>query len=283
MPGYPFHDPQLQAELLELAKTGVEHATIGVSLNGKAIHQYSVPTAIAVPFQEQPEWQVLSIPDIAQRVAALVERGLGDGSGKTDAQSRHVILVEGDAGSGKTTFAKALASALPSAALIHVDDISWWLDWLDWSDAMLDGIVRPWLAGERVDYRPPGWIDKGRAGSVTAPVYPVGAAEGQAERYLVIEGMAAGRPELEAVASLLVFVTSDPVIARERLLGRDTGTTRDDATAGTSRAEEYAFYAESQQILVPFILNQQPWSRAELIVDGTATTPAGTYRVSFKP
>lgn len=81
--------------------------------------------------------------------AAIIERAAGQ---------RALVLVDGTGGSGKSTIAEKLADTLPDSAVVPVDDVSWHLHAINWSAEMLDGVIRPWLAGNDVDYRPPGWI-----------------------------------------------------------------------------------------------------------------------------
>jgi cytidylate kinase len=185
-------------------------------------------------------WTRTTVAAVAHDVAARV----GDG--------RTLVLVDGSGGSGKSTFARRLAAHLPGAALVSTDDVAWHLHPTRWGAEMLDGVVRPWLAGRDVDYRPPGWVAQGRAGSVTA----TGAG------VLVVEGVGAARRELADLASYVVWVNADPELARERCLVRDIGVN------GDTREQVAEFHAWWMGFAVPFHLAEKPWDRADLIVDG---------------
>jgi hypothetical protein len=215
--------------------------------------------------------------------------------------TRAIVLIDGAGGSGKSTFARRLVDAINGderedgnigdgvtggrgdgdggstsgsrvahACLVAVDDVSWWLHPFNWADAMLDGVVRPWLAGGDVDYRPPGWIDKGRAGSVTA----VASAEA-AVNILVIEGMGAARHDLADLASCIIWVNTDPHTARERLIARDLAL----GVNGSNRQEVEAFTDEFDALLAPFYAAEKPWQRANLVIDGDTHRPDGRIDV----
>lgn len=179
---------------------------------------------------------------------------------------RSLILVDGTGGSGKSSFAKALVAALNAempdeAALVAVDDISWWLHPINWEPQMLDGVINPWLAGRDVDYRPPGWVDKGREGSVKA----------RSNRFLVVEGVTASRQSLAKLATVTIWVNTDPEVAFKRMVDRDIEL----GLNGDTRAEVEQFAQDFMADEIPFQLTEQPWLRANLIVDCTHPMPKG--------
>ncbi|MCL2317340.1 MAG: hypothetical protein FWC46_09700 [Actinomycetia bacterium] len=210
--------------------------------------------ALALPDRHFGEWAPTTYADIA---AAVTERR---GAGRT------LVLVDGSSGSGKTTFALTLADALPGAGVVHTDDIAWNLHPIDWTDELMSGVVRPWMDGVQVDYRPPGWITHGRPGSVTTTATDV----------LIIEGVGAGRHELVPWACLVVWVQTPHAIARERVLTRDIGID------GDTRDEVAAFFENWAAAEVPFYLAERPWDRADLVVDGSSDAPDGAIRVVWR-
>lgn len=189
-------------------------------------------------------WEPLDEPALSARVQALLPPGL------------RLILVDGRSGSGKSTFAAKLARIL-SAPIVHIDDISWWLHPIDWVAELRDGVLNPWSRGEPVRYRPPGWVAKNRPGAVEAPPSDT----------LIVEGVGAGRRELAAHASLVVWVQSDTDEARRRGILRDVAQ-------GRSRAEAEEFWDAWLLDENPFLDADRPWTRAALIVNGTP--PEGT-------
>lgn len=197
-------------------------------------------------------WTTTTVAEIAELVVA-----------RTDG-ARALVLVDGTSGSGKSTFARRLARHVDGSALVATDDVSWHLHPTQWGQEMLDNVVRPWLAGNDVDYRPPGWVAKGREGSVTATGTSV----------LVVEGVGAGRRELADLAVFLVWVDTDPDLARSRIVERDIGID------GDTPEEVAAFHASWMELEVPFLLEEAPWTRADLVVDGASQGPDGdTVRV----
>jgi hypothetical protein len=173
-----------------------------------------------------------------------------------------LVLVDGRSGAGKSTFAAAAAAAR-GGCVVATDDVAWHLHPTDWATQMLDGVVTPWLAGEAVRYRPPGWVERDRPGAIEVP----------AGADLVIEGVGAARHELAPFARLIVWVASDAVEARRRGIERDI-------TLGRTRVEAETFWDEWMLAERPFLEAEQPWTRANLVVDGTAASDGRTGDVS---
>jgi len=197
---------------------------------------------------------IASVSEIAQQIMAQIP-------------ARSVILIDGVGGSGKSTFAQRLTEALPDASLVATDDIAWWLSPTDWANEILDGVIKPWLKGNDVDYRPPGWIAKGREGSVKA----------SGKNFLVIEGCAAIRKELRDFASYLIWMQTDPELARERLIQRDIRLGRDGGTR-----ESISNFAEEFEVgTVKIQLSNKPWHIANLVVFGDELRPDGLYPVAW--
>ena len=114
-----------------------------------------------------------------------------------------LILIDGAAGSGKTTLALKLAAEL-QANLVHTDDVCWYSDPIHWDEEMIQGIIKPRSDGEKVAYRPTGWIKKNREGFI----------EVNPDRALIIEGMGACRKRLRDKADYSIWVDTEPDLAR---------------------------------------------------------------------
>lgn len=212
-----------------------------------------------MPSFEFPEVPSITWRDVPMRevLAKIAERS-----------ARPLILVDGWSGSGKSTFADRLQRELKSN-LVHSDDVSWHGDPIEWDQIMIEKVIEPWRAGEAVDYTPPSWLERGRAGSVRA----------SGDLPLIIEGMASCRPSLMALADFSIWVETDPLLARERVIERDFANN----TNGDTKAEVIEFADWWDALTVPFISSHEPWARADLVVSGTGT-PLGDdlVRVSFR-
>ena len=192
---------------------------------------------------EEPEassWEPLDDVELAIRMRALLPE-----------QKHALVLVDGQSGSGKSTFAERLARLL-DGAVVHSDDIAWQHDPIHWADVLVDGVIAPWRRGEAVSFRPPGWVVRGRPGTVEVPPRPV----------LIVEGVGAGRSELAARADLVRWIQSDRDETRRRGLQRDV-------ELGRTHEEAEAFWDEWVKAEEPFLAEDRAWSRAFLVVNGT--------------
>ena len=182
------------------------------------------------------------------------------------AKAPSLILVDGRSGSGKSTFAHKLAH-LRGANSVATDDVAWHLHPTEWVEEMLEGIIRPWAKGEPVAYRPSGWVRMHRSGQIALP----------AGHDLIIEGVGAARSELAPFAHLIVWVHADRVEARRRGIARDVAQGRD-----PEQAEQ--FWDEWMSFEEPFLEAEQPWTRADLVVEGEsdASTNPQSVRVMVR-
>lgn len=197
-------------------------------------------TLVMLPSLNISTWSEVSLSDLAAKISKNVPKPL--------------ILIDGAAGSGKTTLAAKLVDTL-HANLVHSDDVSWCADPIHWEDEMLNGIINPWLNGADVAYQPTGWIKENRPGSINV----------DPNRALVIEGMGAGRKTLRAVATYSIWVDTDPGIARARVVQRDLANGENGGTVES--VTEFADWWDS--LLTPLFLDEEPWKYVDIIVSGS--------------
>jgi len=75
-----------------------------------------------------------------------------------------IIAIDGRSRSGKTMLAERLRTAVPGAEVVHTDDIAWWHSRFGWCDLIIDGVSRPFTAGNRCTISHP------RGGAIVVPV-----------------------------------------------------------------------------------------------------------------
>jgi energy-coupling factor transporter ATP-binding protein EcfA2 len=189
-------------------------------------------------------WRVLPIEQLARLLADCARRG---------PRPVGLVAVDGHSASGKTTLARRLAAALPRSAVLHSDDLAWHHSLFDWRELLLDGVLRPLWAGHAVDYRPPPWSERGRAGSIRVAA---------GTEILVLEGVGASRRDLTDLVDAAVWVeTDEPERAR-----------RDDEriAAGEVTREVYDSWMAVEN---PFLAADRPWTRADAVVAGNSPLP----------
>ena len=171
-----------------------------------------------------------------------------------------VIAVDGHSGGGKSTFARALAAEL-DAALLSTDDFAWWHSLFDWPEMLIEHGIAPLRDGKPLDFRPPAWIERGREGSITAPVRSI----------VIVEGVGAAQARMRVAVDVIVWVQSDADEAERRGIARDLAERPDPA-------EAKRFWDEWQAAEVPFQEQQRTWEAADLWVCGTPGSSVSTLR-----
>jgi len=160
-----------------------------------------------------------------------------------------IVAIDGRGSSGKSTLARRLCRITPGSAVVHTDDIAWAHAVLDWTDLLIDGIIRPVRAGAKVAYRPPKWDERGRAGAITVPV---------GRSLLLIEGVGSGRRSLAKHLDGVVWVETPPEVTARRDAAR--------VRAGETTPADYAAWMAEE---LPFVERERTWERALFTVDGT--------------
>jgi hypothetical protein len=185
-------------------------------------------------------------PDVLNALADLVRVRRGRGRARRgDALARRgdargndpfVVVIDGPAGSGKTTLAAQLAEALGDVPTVHQDDLyEGWEAGPDGGAARLaEWVLAPLASGDRPRYRRFDWPAGEYAEWHEVPP----------SRYLVIEGCGSGARAVEAHPHLLVWVEADDVECLRRGLARDGDAERDHWLRWM--ADEAAHYAREQ-------------------------------------
>ncbi|MET9763644.1 hypothetical protein ABZ016_32140 [Streptomyces sp. NPDC006372] len=150
------------------------------------------------PFRHAPG---PAVRDLASRI-----RGLPPSCGPV-----RLVGVDGHAGSGKTTFAGQLATALGGAPVLRLDDIASHDELFDWTERLFDQVIEPLTHGRTAQYTAYDWRARRFGPPRPLPPAPV----------ILVEGVGAGRRALRPHLALLLWME----LAREEAWAR--GRSRD--------------------------------------------------------
>jgi len=142
-----------------------------------------------------------------------------------------LVVVDGPAGSGKTTLAAQLGDALP-AQVVHMDDLyEGWAGLRAGTGRLLAQVLAPWAEGRDGRYARYDWEAGAFAEEHDVPRAP----------FLVVEGCGAGARRLADLTTLLVWVEAPDDVRLARGLARDGVDAREHWLAWMR--EERAVYA----------------------------------------
>ena len=191
-----------------------------------------------------PDRPLTVFAELAERVRAEPPR-LG---------ATRLVCIDGPAGSGKTTFAAQLATALgPGTAVLHMDDL--YAGWtLDGAAARLTaGVLRPLAAGRPGSFARYDWAAERFADVPTeVPVPDV----------LLVEGCGSSPRALDGWTTLRIWIEAPQELRRRRGLARD-GDHLAEHWDRWQRAETAEFAREGTR------------ARADVRVDGAAAADGG--------
>ncbi|MEU8894422.1 aminodeoxychorismate synthase [Nocardia sp. NPDC048505] len=131
----------------------------------------------------------LDLTELARRL-----RGLPPSCGPV-----RLVGVDGHAGSGKSTFADRLATALDGAPVLHLDDLATHSAFFDWPEALRRQVLTPFQRKHTAFYRAYDW-ERGRFTGERALL---------AEPVVLIEGVGAGRREVRPYLAQLLWMAGE--------------------------------------------------------------------------
>jgi uridine kinase len=163
----------------------------------------------------------------------------------------HITLVDGRSGSGKTTWATALARRT-GARLLSLDDMYPGWDGLEAAEAhMVTGVLIPLSTGRDGSFRPWNWEESRQGAEQTV----------DARTPLIIEGCGALSPTARALADHGVWIELGDDQRRERAIGRD----------GALFAREWERWARQEEW---HVRRHNPQACADEFVDGALVMPS---------
>jgi len=182
-----------------------------------------------------------------------------------------LVAVDGRSGSGKTTFAGRLASALGErASVLHTDDLyDGWGHPTSFDERLWDWVLRPLSVGRPARYRRYDW-HMGRFGTDWTELPP--------PEVLIMEGVSVAGSRWERLVSYRVFVDITPETGLARTLIRDGDSLR--SRLEVWQRQETTHFAEDDTE-----------NSADLVVDGESSAPSidrfgtfiGRFRETEKP
>jgi hypothetical protein len=186
-------------------------------------------------------WRPMALLDVVHHLRAASPDVVG---------RPRVIAIDGRGGAGKTTLAERLCEVVPHSFIVHTDDVAWNHAYFDWAGVLAENVLKPLHRGEAVNFRPDAWIEHGRQGSI---VVPAGAD------FIWVEGTGIIRAELFPWLDASLYLQGD-LDEQERLLAARDGDS----------AEQRDHVARWLREELPFMLREQPWVRANMIIAGPA-------------
>lgn len=167
-----------------------------------------------------------------------------------------LIAVDGCAGSGKSTFARDLASALGDVPIVPMDDFLAWDDLTEFWPRFEREVLEPLFSGRPLRYQKRDW-EHDNLGRGLGEFRELPWSE-----TLILEGIGAGRCVIAERLSYLVWVQAPRGLRLQRGLARDGEKARA-LWEGFMDGEQAFHDAEGTR------------SRADLVVDGTSFDVAG--------
>ncbi|MEU5719565.1 hypothetical protein AB0G71_28115 [Streptomyces sp. NPDC020403] len=175
-----------------------------------------------------------------------------------------IIAVDGHAGSGKTTFAGRLASALGGAPVLHLDDLATHGALFAWTDRLRAQVLDPLSRGETARYAPYDWTLR-RFGA---------ARELRPAPVVVVEGVGAGRAAVRPYLAELLWLEGDSERSWQRGRRRD-GPALSEFWDGWTVAEERHFADDPSYPFAHAVIRQMPGGYAWL--DGPHVTTGASH------
>lgn len=167
-----------------------------------------------------------------------------------------VVAIDGRSAAGKSTLTSEITARLPSAAVLHTDDLAWHEPLFQWPHH-LQFVLDEVAVGRGLSWTPPQWAARGRQESIEVPADV---------DVLLVEGVGSGDARVTG-RDLLLWVESDRRVAEERGIARDMASGERPERADAEEFWHWWSNGEEEHLAL-----DRPWERADLCVLGTPTT-----------
>jgi uridine kinase len=158
-----------------------------------------------------------------------------------------LVGVDGHAGSGKSTFAAALAAALGGAPVVHLDDVATHEEFFAWTGRLRAAVLDPLARGADGWLPVYDWTARRFGPAVRVPCAPV----------VLVEGVGAGRAALRPLLAAVVWMDYERAAAWARGRRRD-GPALDAFWDRWERAEAAHFAADPGVRHADLLVRERP-------------------------
>ncbi|MGW8375906.1 hypothetical protein [Streptomyces sp. ODS28] len=158
-----------------------------------------------------------------------------------------LVGVDGHAGSGKSTFADRLASALGGAPVLRLDDLASHDALFGWTERLRGQVLEPLGRGEPARYEVYDWVRRGYLAEGVLPPAPV----------VLLEGVGAGRSGVRPHLACLLWMDMDRETAHARGMRRDGPQLRE-FWDGWTHAERTHFAEDPSSAHANFLVRECP-------------------------
>ena len=168
-----------------------------------------------------------------------------------------VVLIDGRAGSGKSTFARLLQDLIfqetkQSPKVIHMDDL--YPDWEGLAQGSLylvEQILKPLKLAGKAQWQRWDWANDKRGGSDPGN----GWREFDGQNVLIVEGCGSVTEQSAKLADLTIWIDADREIRRERFEARDRGVFSNFWNTWTAQEDEFFQEQRTEQLCELTVIN----------------------------
>ncbi len=162
-----------------------------------------------------------------------------------------LVAVDGPAGAGKSTVARALAAACGGMPLIRVDDFLYWRDIEGWWPRLEQEALRPLLGGSPARFRVRDWANDPLGHGLN------GWAEVPTAHVIVLEGVTSSRQAIASDLTMSLWIETPPGERLRRGIARD-GEQRRSLWLEWMALEDEFFGRDGAAARADYIVSGQP-------------------------